>query len=309
MTYNLYSYPKLSNTDLFFFRVGGPGLGNLLFPWARSLVSTLGNKNITPVWPTWAQCKVGPLIRRENDARLYAGLFSPTEKYIYGFNKFNLLNLRKTQKISEVFLHDIDFNSLNDRDVIVEYSGLGDMFESISDHHGYIKNQLLKITMDTHKNCIPPEISNYIAVHIRKGDFAKFSHQKSGIYPRNMQLPSEWYINLINQINFKTNSSIPIAVFSDAADFEISDVLGINNVERMSFGSPLSDLLAISNAKAIIMSNSTFSQWAAYLGRKPAISFKGVEAGCYFYNKHECEFNVGLKENIPERYFNYIFES
>ena len=31
----IYAFPRLSKTDLLFVRIGGNGLGNLMFTWAR----------------------------------------------------------------------------------------------------------------------------------------------------------------------------------------------------------------------------------------------------------------------------------
>ena len=33
----VFAYPRLSKTDLLFLRLGGNGLGNLMFAWARAL--------------------------------------------------------------------------------------------------------------------------------------------------------------------------------------------------------------------------------------------------------------------------------
>ena len=50
----------------------------------------------------------------------------------------------------------------------------------------------------------------------------------------------------------------------------------LDNAERVMTGSPLVDLILLSKAKILIGSkNSTFSQWASYLGRMPVIWPKG----------------------------------
>ena len=48
----IYAYPRLSKTDLLFVRIGGDGLGNLLFKWARCLAAA-ERHGWRMIWPTW----------------------------------------------------------------------------------------------------------------------------------------------------------------------------------------------------------------------------------------------------------------
>ena len=83
---SVYAFPRLSKTDLWFVRIGGDGLGNLLFNWARCL-SVSRHNGWRMVWPTWKSHK--PKNRRVNpyDHRLYDDLFRPTESYVHGIAK------------------------------------------------------------------------------------------------------------------------------------------------------------------------------------------------------------------------------
>ena len=40
----VFAYPRLSKTDLLFVRIGGNGLGNLMFTWARCLAAAQRQK-------------------------------------------------------------------------------------------------------------------------------------------------------------------------------------------------------------------------------------------------------------------------
>src|SRR5689334_20396259 len=86
----LYAYPRFSTLDLGFVRVLGPGLGNLLFPWARCVVACR-DRHLIPVAPTWPQIKLGPWLRGELDKRTYAGLFLPRVGEVSGIRKMRLL--------------------------------------------------------------------------------------------------------------------------------------------------------------------------------------------------------------------------
>src|SRR4030081_1514853 len=52
------------------------GLGNKLFPWARCRVFSLEH-GVPIMTPCWSQIKLGPLLRRDRDARTYTNLFKP----------------------------------------------------------------------------------------------------------------------------------------------------------------------------------------------------------------------------------------
>ena len=66
----MYHYPLLSSPDLGFIRSPGPGFGNLLFPITRALQAAKIKEEVF-VRPTMLNLKIGPLIRREKDLRLY----------------------------------------------------------------------------------------------------------------------------------------------------------------------------------------------------------------------------------------------
>ena len=75
---NKYVCAKLSQFDSIGIRLGGPGLGNMLFPWARSVV--FANKyNLKRINTTWPTVKLGPILRGEFDNRFYSDLFEDDE--------------------------------------------------------------------------------------------------------------------------------------------------------------------------------------------------------------------------------------
>src|SRR5580693_590537 len=70
----IYIYPRFSTLGAFGFRFGGPGLGNLLFPYTRALVLAKEH-GWTLINPSWTTMKLGPLLRGERDARWYPRVF------------------------------------------------------------------------------------------------------------------------------------------------------------------------------------------------------------------------------------------
>ena len=60
-----YIYPKLSEKDGILFRLGGAGLGNILFTYARAVIYVQNHEDAEMIWPTWFSFKLGPILRHE----------------------------------------------------------------------------------------------------------------------------------------------------------------------------------------------------------------------------------------------------
>ena len=101
-----------------------------------------------------------------------------------------------------------------------------------------------------------------IVVHVRRGDY--LSHSNS------FGLLSAEYFSIALSVVSEKLPSAPIWVFTDS-DSPISDYEGHFTIDRQ-FGpdvdlSPAETLLLMSQGAALVISNSTFSWWAAYLSK------------------------------------------
>ncbi len=93
-----------------------------------------------------------------------------------------------------------------------------------------------------------------MSVHIRLGDFKG-----------SRATPIQWYVNTLNKLRSDVGHDWPIYIFSDGTDEELMPVMRLPNATRLTFGSSLADLLALSKAHILIGSaGSTFSQWASF---------------------------------------------
>jgi len=63
----------------------------------------------------------------------------------------------------------------------------------------------------------------------------------------------------------------PAVVFSDGAYGELAPLLELPRAGRSPFPAAITDLLALTQAAAVIASRSTFSLWGVYLGQAPSI--------------------------------------
>jgi len=286
-----YYWPKLSEKgiDTGFIRIGyAHGLGNLLNAWARCIVYANKKGNIQNIIaPTWAQFSINQWRNNDSDKRLYSDLFT-NKYYINGVKKQLLLarfpkidcSRERTLK-NNIRIFEID-NNLS--------------FQTFIRDHQLIYDELIKITKPKHKRGLDFDFSNSISMHIRFGDFKRYSRSTELIF----------FINTLTEIRQKLKFNIKCYVFSDAKDGELEDLLKLDNIERISFGSSISDILGLSNSKMIIASKgSTFNKWASFLGRMPIIFPKNNFINLY-YNSPNLELTLQEDEEIPDYFINEI---
>lgn len=242
-----YVYPKFSTLGAFGFRGGGPGLGNLFFPYARALVMAK-ERGFTPINPSWATFKLGTFLRRERDKRLYLQVFKP--RGISGPRKTLLLLTRKKIEESKA-------KGTVPPGSVVLTSGLGNYFKDIAHEREYISDRFRDMLRLDDAARIRALGSLGIGVHIRLGDFQ--SHQR---------IPISWYVRAIEKIRRTAGVQVPVAVASDGSDAELAEILNLPGVQRLALGA-VGELFALSQSKIILASNSTFSAWAAFLGHVP----------------------------------------
>ena len=109
------------------------------------------------------------------------------------------------------------------------------------------------------------ELTPFVAIHIRRGDFKNFS--------TNVGLLSDaYYTAAIRKIDLSLGEILPLIVFSD--EITVAKVLLREHDSRISMwvsppkdSSPIESLLLMSDATGIVIANSTYSWWAAKLGR------------------------------------------
>lgn len=248
-----YIYPKFESFVDIGIRIGGFGLANCMFVYARALVlAELFEYKL--INPTWQRFGIGQYIRNEKDKRHYFGIFKSDG--ITGLKKYLLILFG--EKIKENIPNLI--NSCLPVVIVVE--GLGKYFEPLLPYQKQIKSKFQKISKFSINN---EEFKYSIGIHIRLGDFIS-----------NYRTPIEWYVEKIHQINEVTKDKAEFLIFSDGTDEDLKIIMEIKNVKRSFCGNAFADIMALSYCALILGSDSTFSGWSAFLGQKPSI----------FFNKH-----------------------
>ena len=259
-----YVYPKFSYFDCGFFRLGGCGLGNMLFIYARALILAKEN-NATLIHPTWHTFKIGPIIRNEKDKRFYFGLFSNKSKRPSGLKKIKLLYLNP--KVTPEQLPTAQDNS------VVIYNNFLMKFNELKGHRQLIYDDIIKNLNDKNRDILNINLNSTIAVHIRLGDFKPFNEDDLKSGKNNVQINVSWYANIIKQINEATNYKYKFLVFSDGREESLNEVLSIPNVSLSEKRNIIKDILLMTKAKFLIASGSSTSLWARFLGELSAITY------------------------------------
>lgn len=221
------------------------GLCNMLFPWARAMVWARDNK-AKVLAPQWVKLnRIGPWIRGEKDKRYYWGQFS-NEGYVRGVRRWLLMHFSKSIEV---------------------VSGMGNYFDDIANEAKFLKAELLRIVSKRILAAVEELPCEFIGVHIRRGDFSTLG----------LSLGESYYLKAIKRARALAGA-LPILVFSDAKSEELDYLKSFEDVRIMSSAPAVQDLLSLSRSTVMVATNrSTFSGWAAFLGRMPSIWSKEGE--------------------------------
>lgn len=286
-----YVYPKLSEYDFHFIRFGGAGLGNLMLIYSKALKIAIEN-NAQIIWPTWPSLKIGPWIRRERDKRFYGDLFENHSGYIDGIKKTIILHRKKRYMEDDIDL----WKSSNDA-VLIVYKYEMD-FSRIYPYRKVIYDDIIRNLKKKNRIACGVKV-DAINIHVRLGDFAPASVEDLVKGKDNTSIPVEWYANILKQIRIIIGRDIKAYVFSDGSDDQLIPLLEMNNVERISFGTSIGDIIGLSRGRAIIASGSSFSMWGRFLGNLPAIGYKNqLKESLIEKSDRVFEFELGMNEEF-----------
>ena len=260
----VFAFPRLSKTDLLFVRIGGNGLGNLMFTWARCLAASERN-DWRMLWPTWQSFKPKNWRVNPYDHRTYSDLFQPNERYVTGWRKpWYLARYRWiTEKTA--------LERGAPQGSVVEFRGMEGKFAPFREQHELVYGELLKIARPQHLEAFSDPDPAPIGIHVRRGDFVQQSSYGDMVNFNNSLLPLEWYMDALRAVRSITGEETAAYVFSDGTAEELAPLLALPAVERMDYGSGLGDMLGLSRSRMLIASGSTFSMWGSYLGQVPTI--------------------------------------
>jgi hypothetical protein len=101
-------------------------------------------------------------------------------------------------------------------------------------------------------------VSSTCGVHVRRGDYVSDSGAAGTLGAQ----PLDYYQRAIARM--KDDGIEQFRIFTDDRDWAAEHLVG-NGIQLAPIGSARDDFLGLANSAAIIMSNSSFSWWAAFL--------------------------------------------
>ena len=274
---NLIHFAILSKWDFIHFRLGGPGLGNLLFPLYRALQNQIvyGGEII---FPQFRQIKIGPFLRKEKDKRTYGNIFWPR-------SKADILLQFKSLTQKSILENDLNKNvSLNIKESItVKYFGLNNYFHDLEPEYIAEFNKFLLAKVKSRRKideCRQLISENNVAIHLRLGDFSYVNKGHPDERRMNARVPIEWYGKIIHNL-INQNPNLVFTVFTDEKILsqEQLNILGKPAIDTSD--NALEAILRMSFYPILIGSQSTFSLWAAFLGQSTIILPSGFDVMQY----------------------------
>jgi hypothetical protein len=263
------------------------GLGNRLFPWARSIVYSHlhGVQRLATLW--W-NIKIGPVLRRESDWRWYFGQFQRSRSEL-GFIASGLIRL--TQPCLN---EPTELTLAPTRTGVVSFANMLGCFAQLNPYHELINKELLhsiipKWAKHGHGEPIAP-----IAIHIRRGDFKTVASLEDLKTTGSARTPLDWFIETLRLVRRQAGRDVPAMVMTDGSKEELAQLYAEPNTTAVTTGSAIGDLLALSRAKFLIGSGgSTFSLWGAFLSQCPAVFVPGQDPVWYNF-KNQSGWYVGV---------------
>src|SRR5688572_12833906 len=217
------------------------GFGNRLFPWARCHLHSVEYHvpMLAPRW--WWPPRVRPLLREfppagEVAGHLYIRGLRALPEYLSGMRR---MLIETTSREEIVFFRG-------------EEGRLGEL-------HGN-ETELLTALQRICTVRLPLRVG-YIGMHVRRGDFSSAA-----------RTPLSWFVASLRALRRKLRKDVPALVVSDGTAGGLAELLAEPQTQLIRTGVPLADLLALSDARVLLASGSSFSAWAAFLGGMPAVT-------------------------------------
>lgn len=232
------------------------GLANRLFVWARGQIFSVRNE-IPLFVHGWAQINLSPIWRRDRSFRFYYPYFDRQTNHC-GFVGRKLSSLVRRYRLVDEPDDPSEVISPTDRTAWM-FRGVPwweDYFVALRGHEELIREGFFHLVKPHVIEQAQKENRPVLSVHIRRGDFRIARDMTS----------TDYFVHSIDKIRDAANETLPVTVFSDASDDEISDVLSLPETRRHKEVNDVADLITMSRSDAIITSlHSTYGYWAGFL--------------------------------------------
>ena len=280
--------------------VGGAGLGNGLFPWARAELFARSAK--APVLaPRWTRFRIGPYLRREPEKRRYGGFFRAAG-HVRGISR--LVIRARARHLPEgqppQVYAEAQRSSLPS---VVRFEGTADLFTPLLGEHDFIRDKLWDMTREPLRAAAMAYPVPFVALHVRRGDITRQGFSANDLSDVKQYTPLSWFKSMVSEVKqIASVRNLSIVVFTDGSAEELQELLVLEGVRLHDRRTAITDLWIMSQASLLFASGfSTFGMWASYLGGMPTLYAPGklqqrVQAG----RPGPVELEIGEGEAIPD---------
>lgn len=243
------------------------GLGNKLFPWARTIISA-ERYNVKYYIPPWVSIRGAAVTRGGIDYRKVVRKIFLFDNFKNDVGAIHLIKFYFYKlKLREVLINDLsDVERYLGENVILKFRWNSE--HNFSDLQGYelfLKNKLISITRDKLlQKVVRFQSETFIGLNVRSGnDFIKSGSKNVGYEKTSL----EWFQNALKKILVDYGKNSKVIIVSDGGKNDLALLLKNDNIHLFNSTSAIEDLLLLLNSKVLLASgNSTFCAWASFLG-------------------------------------------
>lgn len=215
----------------------------------------------------------------------------------YSFPEWNYNKYLKNELpvLSGNRIYRIEHNDFNYRDLKINSEGIIDIFGYFQSYKFFDNVNVAEIfeIKDEYLSYRDKyNLENSVSIHVRRNDYLLHTH----IYPI---LSIDYYKRALLELNKRGVFYDKVYVFSDDIEWCKSNFNFIKNIHFISGYNDIVDLYMMSECKHNIISNSTFSWWAAYLNKN--LDKKIICSDTWFNPCHEIK-NFVYSDLIPEEW-------
>jgi hypothetical protein len=231
------------------------GLGNQIFQYGAALL--ISRKSMVPVIALDDSELKNYKASRSNELPNYFNLASSSIKD-QSILKLRLPRIKTIAKYSDRFVGDYNFNRVISKNIVAGNYYLDGYFQRCLDQS--IFDEMLNVLKSDFRYNHLVVKKNICAVHIRGGDF--LTEKYSGI------ASVDYYLEKLAKVK-ELHAVEQFIIVTDDKNYA-SDIAKKMSIEySFSEGNMFDDFLLLAQSQVKIVSNSTFSIWAAALGYQP----------------------------------------
>jgi len=238
----LYCYPKF---------VRSSGLGNRLFPWARSVLFAERYK-ARSLPPRWVSLRRGPLLRggslsggvpvaHVTGKLLLIGNFTPPT---LAEQVLRARILARARIVSEdAFDPTVLAEGGQGRDTVVQFEQYGAMFADVKGQSELLLRRLREVVRPGIRLAVDASDVPPIVLNVRGASDFKPARSASELIARGgVQTPLSWFRAVLQRLRDMSGADVPAIVVSDVSDAALAELLSMKNVRRCKTRYALEDL-------------------------------------------------------------------